>query len=387
LKQLVDLFQTLDGCYYLRWRDKKGSEKKHSLGRCSSKNAEKARLTKEKQIVQIGDFPIRQKSIQLNRLLTLYLTDKRTIGVWTKDLLERVFPYLIEAIGNISVDQFKVKHALLFKRWIIESGRNKTTANIYLKAISPVFSWAVKQCLIHKNPFNKLELFPSKRHPARAIKPTEFQQLMNNCPNKLWQARLLLARTAALGRGEVLNLTINDVDFKDRIIRVQPKKDTSHTWQWKIRDTRIREVPLVPQVATLLREISTELPDEQPYLLLSPQRYKRIIQLKRQDCLPDRIRCFPDENWIKPFERIRKRAVIEKVTFEDIRQSCIKDWFDSGLRADEVMRLAGFSDIETFMSRYGTKEESSIDKARLVSRKSLRLSPWLRKNTSNRRKK
>lgn len=381
MKPLVQLRRAKDGAYHLVWRDKRGRGRKHPLCCHSFKIAEKARRTKEREIEQTGDFLIQHKSVRLSSLLTSYLADNNKIGGWTQEILERAFRYLMDAVGDIGIHQFKYKHALLFQKYIVESGRSEVTANIYMKALSPLFSWAFEQRLIYKNPLSEIELFPSHTNPVRFVEPIEFQQMMNNCPNKLWQARLLLARTASLRRGEVLNLTIDDVDFKRGVVRIQPKKDSPSTWRWHIRETRKREVPLVPEVGKLLAELVREIHDNQPYLLLTPQRYKRIMELKRQGLLLDRIRRFPDENWVKPFGRIRKRSGVQKATFDDLRKTCIKEWADSGLPLDDVMKLAGYCDIETFLlTYYGTVRSSSLDTARLVSENVVKSAPWLKRH-------
>jgi len=78
----------------------------------------------------------------------------------------------------------------------------------------------------------------------------------------VWKARILVAKTAGPRRGEVVNLTLSDIDFAKGRLIVQPKEDTRYTWRWVVKDRR--EVPLVDEVAQLLIDIQTELPEGQP---------------------------------------------------------------------------------------------------------------------------
>ena len=96
----------------------------------------------------------------------------------------------------------------------------------------------------------------------------------------LWKTKILIAKTAGLRRGEILNLTVNDIDFAKSKIIVQPKSESDYTWRWVVKDKERRELPLVESVAQLLANIQADLPEMQPYLLLTPERYKHMMKLK-----------------------------------------------------------------------------------------------------------
>jgi len=46
-------------------------------------------------------------------------------------------------------------------------------------------------------------------------------------------------------RGELLNTTWQDIDFERKTIDVAPKEDTKETWEWHIKDTDRRTLPLI----------------------------------------------------------------------------------------------------------------------------------------------
>ncbi|MHC4397778.1 MAG: tyrosine-type recombinase/integrase [Planctomycetota bacterium] len=303
----------------------------------------------------------------LSSIVMAYLSVNHRIEPATIELTRRVFSYARGVFGDMNITDFGYAQAERFQSWAIESGRGPVSANIYVKTIRPIFRWAMRQDLIAKDPFRTLRLFRIPKKIVRIYEPYEYQAMLSSCPNKLWQARLLLAKTAGLRRSEVLNLTINDVDFDKGILYVQPKTETQHTWRWIPKDKDLRELPLVEQLSNLMVMLHNELPEGQPYLMMTRQRYKRIMQLKSQGQLSWRIRVCPDENFTKPFKRILKRAEIKTGTFHDLRRTCITEWLESGLQPHEVMRLAGHSDVETTMRYYVAIRRSLIDKARLAS--------------------
>jgi integrase len=56
-------------------------------------------------------------------------------------------------------------------------------------------------------------------------------------------------------KSELLNLTWSDVDFAEMTVEVAPKENTDETWEWKIKDTDRRSLPLIEGVDQLLIDL------------------------------------------------------------------------------------------------------------------------------------
>jgi integrase len=136
--------------------------------------------------------------------------------------------------------------------------------NTHIKMVRRIFSLAVKRGQLEKNPFDGIPLIKVPQKTVRLLNDNEVQRILNAATDSLWQVRILLAKTAGMHRGEVLNLTVNDVDFDKAKIIVQPKADTKHTWRWVVKDKERRELPLIDEVAELLVQLQTELLDKLP---------------------------------------------------------------------------------------------------------------------------
>ena len=302
----------------------------------------------------------------ISTLVMSYLAVHKAIESSTADLTKRSFKHLEGAMGDIAVEKFLFEHAERFQAWVIDSGRNKVTANIYIKTIRPVFSWAKQHHWIESNPFDGLKLFKPAKKRIRIFEPCEVQAILESCPDELWQAKVLLGKMS-LRRGEVLNLTIDDIDFSREIIYISAKDDTKYTWSWQPKDKKIGQLPLPPQLNRILIKLLTELPDGQPYLLLKSQRYWRLMEMKRRGRLLDRVRKCPDNNFNREFQRILKRAGIKNGTFHDLRKTAITEWAQS-LQPQELQQLARHSDLKTTLAYYvALQEQVAIHKAHQVS--------------------
>jgi integrase len=239
-----------------------------------------------------------------------------------------------------------------------KTGRRKVTVNSYVKMARPVFHWAIRQGWIADDPFEGVRKFRIPQGRIHVFKPCQIEAMLASA-NDIWRARILASVTAGLRRSEVLNLTLDDINFEDGIIYVQPKRDTLETWEWWPKNRKHRTVPLTSTFYNfLVSKTIPSLPAGQQYCTLSSKRH---WTLQKRRPLSYRIRVTPDENFKKPFDRIIDRAndllpVLDKIkhgTFHDLRRTCITRWTQNrDLSPQEVQLLAGHADIKTTMEYY-----------------------------------
>jgi integrase len=356
--------------YYLRWIGEDGREKYQSLGHPDKREAERQRREKELDLVSDAEQPEKMK---LSELLEDYLEWTRTqIEPSTAKTAKYCMKDFIAAIGDIYADGVTYKHCERFHQYCVDRGLRPASVNTHIKLIKRIFSLAVKRGQLQQNPFNGVPLLKVPKKAVRVFSKDEFDRILEATHSRIWKARILLAKTAGLRKGEVLNLTLNDVDFAKGKVIVQPKDDTKYTWRWVVKDKDRRELPLVNQVAQLLIDIQTELPEGQPYLLLPPQRYQYLMRLKAKGELRWEMCKCPDGNFGRSWRMIFKKAGIEYGgTFHDLRSTCITEWLEKGLLPHEVKKLAGHADINTTMNYYVGIRESLIDRARGASNAAL----------------
>ena len=174
-------------------------------------------------------------------------------------------------------------------------------------------------------------------------------------------------------RGELLNTTWQDIDFAGQKINVSPKDDTEHTWQWHIKDTDRRSVPLTDEVVKLLVELQAEQPEGSTYVFVPPQRYDRIQQAREAGKWTVRQGKCPVGNFRRQFLLVLSRASIKQGTFHDLRRTCITNWFAHGLSEFEVMVMAGHASFETTRRFYMAIRNDLIDRARQASSDAMKI--------------
>jgi len=75
-----------------------------------------------------------------------------------------------------------------------------------------------------------------------------------------WELLVHTCLCTGMRRGELLNTTWRDIDFANKSVDVAPKKDRKDAWEWHIKDTDRRRLPLTDEVLGLLAEHEASQP-------------------------------------------------------------------------------------------------------------------------------
>ncbi|MFB0524738.1 MAG: tyrosine-type recombinase/integrase [Phycisphaerae bacterium] len=87
-----------------------------------------------------------------------------------------------------------------------------------------------------------------------------------------WYLTITLALTTAMRKSELPNLVWSDIDFGEMTIEISLQKNTQKTWEWRIKDTDRRLLPLKEDVSQLLIDLQARRPEGYPYVLVPPGR-------------------------------------------------------------------------------------------------------------------
>jgi integrase len=146
-------------------------------------------------------------------------------------------------------------------RALVQEGRAPRTIAGALATLGAILRYALRRGYITDNPLRRLEAGERPRpvpHPRRVLGQDEITRLLAACPPRY---RLLIATALYTGMriSELLALTWSDVDFAAGVIHVRAQLSRAQRGRPACRvppktAAGIRDVPLVPQLAALLRE-------------------------------------------------------------------------------------------------------------------------------------
>ena len=313
MKKLVRLWRrpTYDGqkyTYYLVYYDKDGRRKQKALGHTDKRKAEKqcAQLSRELRTdtVEVG-------SMRLSEFLADSL--ERTRGqVRENTALEynSAMRQFIEGIGDIDYRSVRHEHGERFIQKCLDGGNRPTTVAKKIGALKRLFQLAVEREQLEDNPFRyvrkpktaqrAIHIF-SDEECARMV--TAARQSQIGSPFR-WDIFILTALCTGMRRGELLNTTWKDIDFAGRKIHVSPKQDSEYTWEWRIKDTDRRDLPLATEVVQLLAGHRLEQSEGYPYVFIPAYRYEHIQTLRGHGKWTERKGLCPVSNFRYQFRAV-----------------------------------------------------------------------------------
>lgn len=278
----------------------------------------------------------------------------------------------ITIMGNMDYQDVQQTHGELFRQACLYRGDSPATVAKKLRALKRFFCLAVQRKQLDENPLEYVKLPKAPKQKIRIYTADEIDRILRvasqiqNEPVLEWDLIITLAITTGMRKSEMLNMVWTDMDFGEMTIDVTPKKSTDETWEWKIKDTDRRTLPLREDVSQLLIEVQNRRPEGYPYVLVPPGRYDHIQQVLR----PEGKWTFSSarnnviNNFARQFDKILAAAHVEKRTFHDIRKTAITNWFRQGLSEYDVMTLAGHANFATTHKFYLAVADDLVDRAR-----------------------
>jgi len=243
-----------------------------------------------------------------------------------------------------------------------------------VKHLKRVFQLAEDRGQLDQHPLRKLKPPKAPRRKIRVFTDDEFDRLCKAArqyeedgrPVK-WELLIRMCLATGMRRGELMNATWRNVDFANMTVDVSPKLDRMDTWEWHIKDTDRRTLPLTGDLVKLLVEHQMSQPEGNPYVFVPMARYEHIQELRRMRQWTIEKGRSPLSKFCHHFNKIRRRAGIESGTFHDLRRTCLSNWIVEGLSLHEVKELAGHAGIETTDRFYLAVRKDVVDRARAAS--------------------
>lgn len=265
-----------------------------------------------------------------------------------------------EAFGGLRIDKVKLSDA---KAWLIKlqkDGRGYSTIHSVRGVVRPAFEMAVQDDLIRKNPFG-FELATVvvndsvTREAITRAQERAFLKFIqeDNCYRKYYDGIYILFNTG-LRISEFCGLTISDIDFQNKRIRVDHQLQRKRDMEYIIEDTKTksgeRYVPMSQQVVECFRRViaNRKPPKQEPII----DGYTGFL--------------FLDKNWMPMvalhwehyFKHILNKynsiykVQLPKITPHVCRHTFCSNMAKSGMSPKTLQYIMGHSDISVTLNTY-----------------------------------
>ena len=254
-----------------------------------------------------------------------YERDERSVAklndFFGSKLVREIIPSLIEDYRHHSLSQLNYK----------KQTNKPATVNREMACLKTIFSKALKNGKIEKNPSLTICQLKEENERNRVLSPEEWRNYKDNCPS--WY--LPIAVTAfftAMRRGEILNLCPSRIDLKEGFIRLRPE------------DTKTgngRSIPIHPKLMEVLKKV----------LKVRRLNVDRVFHKEGIPIKESTIR--------EAHEATCKKAGIDDFHFHDFRHVCINNWRKQGHDYFKIMAASGHKTISVF-KRYNVVDEVEL---------------------------
>ena len=387
MKQLVKLHKrpSRDGqrfTFLLRYEGENGKRKWETLGHGDQRKAERQRAQKEKEL-RMGY--IEPDSMRLRDFIedSLARTGDQ-IRESTQVVVKVAMSDFIRTIGNIDFRSVTLANGELYLQTCLDRGNTKGTVAKKLRHIKRLFTLAVNRKQLDENPLQHIAMPKSPKKKINIYADVQCQRILkaaqeytakwNPKTSVKWDLMITVGLATAMRRAELLNCTWADVDFDAQTIEVNPKENTKDIWEWRIKDTDHRTLPLTEEIVQMLVDHQAQQPEGYPYVFVPTARYdyiQNVLRPKGKWSLVDASMKVVN-NLGRQFNKILRKAGIKKGTIQDIRRTAISMWFANGMSEHDVMVLAGHSSFATTHEFYLAVADDLVDRARVATAQGLR---------------
>ena len=284
----------------------------------------------------------------------------------------RALAFLIDHVGEETpLQRIKPRDAETFVAARLGSGAAIGTVNKDIRTLKRIFTLAISpRGYLQQNPFVSIKQRKQSSKPIRYVTPQEFRDMLKAAPTLWWKAFLGVAYTIGARTGELLHLTWADIDFEQGRIRIVRKETDSDHLHWEPKDHEGRLLPCPPEAMQLLASLRDDAPEGCPYVFVPPWRWEHVRRARENGSWKESQP--PLNNLNRRLNTLRKNAGVSKMTYHDLRRSCITNWARV-LPMHVVQKLAGHSDIKTTQQYYLAVQEDDLSKARLFQAQIMRL--------------
>ena len=283
---------------------------------------------------------LEETNITLSEFMHKWYTLKKKdyIQPNTKASYRSRFKRIDQSIGAMRLKEIRPYTVEYFLNDIIKEG-NPSTAKLILILLKNVFDYAVSIDLLLKNPCHGIHV-PYRPKQKRILSDTEKIQIENRPLTPRDRALIYLLRYTGMRRGEVLALTTNDIDFDNRIIKINKtlidqggRGAISHHTKTAAGN---RNMPILNPLVLPLQDYLATLPDDQQYLFLNQN---------------GKLYTANGGYWL--MRHIRSVAgLAEDVTFHTFRHTFITECYQAGVSLKKLQLWVGHTDIQTTLNIY-----------------------------------
>ena len=282
---------------------------------------------------------------------------------WRYSQWGMITKHLLPALGQMKIRDLRQLHLQTIISAMAKDGYATGTMKKVKQTAERIMRVAVGSDLIMKNPFSEVKIPIKEPNARRALTPEEIALITNNWRGHNLGPMAMIMLYAGLRRGEAQALEWQDIDLKNRVIRVTKSCCTlKNVTTIKSPKTKAgtRDIP-IPNV---LFRVLNEIKKPKGYVctsakgtLLTDSSFSRqwVSYLHYLNI------CAGGQNGAGPY--IHRIDVLDHITAHMLRHTYATMLFDANVDVKSAQKFLGHADIEVTLAIYTHLTKYKEDKA------------------------
>lgn len=244
--------------------------------------------------------------------------------------------------------------------------------NIQIRNCKRIFKKAVEWNYLRSNPFERVKQVKANKRQWHRITIEEFKSILHKTPTIRQKALYAVQYGCGLRVGEALNILMDgmNLDFDKNQINLFNRPASKELSPFKLKDYEARTVAMPIWVSNLLLQLYEETDPGSPFLFLTNERWE--VVKKNWDNIRNSSRSrewdngMLQNNTLREFKRHCINAGIktnERLMLHCLRKSWACNLAENGVPPHTLLKMGGWSDIETVQNFYLKNSDANEKKA------------------------
>ena len=282
----------------------------------------------------------------LDEWLELYLPNvEETTRIGYKS---KINCYLKPALGDIYVQSLRTDHVQKMVNNMVAKGLSAKNIRDTYNNINAAMKKAVVLRMIPYNPCEGVALPKLKRYKAKVYNVQMIHHLLDIAEGTDMYLPILLCVTLGLRRGELLALRWDNVDFKNKVLKIRSnmvRGEKDYVIKAPKSEAGVRDISLGDEVLAVLQKERTKYVTD----IFSYNGHFQNLNfvIRQEDGSPLR----PD-SMSRKWRRFLEEHKLPSIRFHDLRHSNATALIQAGVNPRVVQQRLGHADVNITLSTY-----------------------------------
>ena len=282
----------------------------------------------------------------LDEWLELYLPNvEETTRIGYKS---KINCYLKPALGDIYVQSLRTDHVQKMVNNMVAKGLSAKNIRDTYNNINAAMKKAVVLRMVPYNPCEGVTLPKLKRYKAKVYNVQMIHHLLDIAEGTDMYLPILLCVTLGLRRGELLALRWDNVDFKNKVLKIRSnmvRGEKDYVIKAPKSEAGVRDISLGDEVLAVLQKERTKYVTD---IFSCNGHFQNLnFVIRQEDGSPLR----PD-SMSRKWRRFLEEHKLPSIRFHDLRHSNATALIQAGVNPRVVQQRLGHADVNITLSTY-----------------------------------